>query len=255
MRPPVPQTNFNALTDVINAHMRNGAGPGEFELRRLEREIQKVKDVSALQGWKLSAMLASVTWNKEKVLHDTAVALKLAPQDINTLLLVGQCLWNSGLFDQAVEVGERAYELAPNNAQAVTAAIENAMCFGNYDRAVAIQQAAQSMGVSLGASFPDVAVNVNNLAAMNLSLDRVRTEASMALAVMAAHKIRVHMVRSRSWKNPEVPENHFVVIYVFHGTLEQEMMLEKALVGELIDDQDWDPNRLSTEFMALPTEQ
>lgn len=245
-----PQTNFNQVVEKINGYILARSEPNELDRLRLEREVDKVKRVAPAEGWLLSAMLAAITWDKEAVLKDACNAIRLSPRDVDVMLASSHCYWLVGMFDQACKLADQALELSPNNADAINAVIENAIFLGEYTKAIRLIDNAASVGVEAERDRGGLARTLKDMDDAKVSENRVQREAQMALTLMADQHVRLHSVRFKPWRNPETLEYHFSAIYVFFGEYDREIALEKAFAEILMDDPEWDPNRLSSEFLA-----
>lgn len=248
----IPQTIYNQLVESINVYMNSDSIPTEFELRSLKRQIEKLKKVDPIEGWLTAAMLSAWQWDTESTSYNANAAVSLAPRDHAVLEVASRCLWNAGLYDESSRLIGIAESISPNSVSIVDANIERNIAFGKLNKAAELVRDAITKGVKPRTSLDYLQKNLRNLEESEISEHRVQIEAGFVMEVMAENHARINNVKFIPWTDPETQKKCLSVSYGFHGTISQELSLEKALVSRLICDPEWDPDLLSTEFEAEP---
>lgn len=253
MTAPKPATTYNSLVDTVNVYMKSGKSPSELELRRIFREIEKLKKADPIEGWLVAGMISAWQWDAASTVHNTDVAVRIAPRDVGTLRVASRCLWNAGLYEKANALTERASLLSPRDPSILVAEIERNIAFGRLSKVSNFVKDATTMGLQLRTNYYlNIDKHVDALRVAGIEESRLEREAALAMEVLADHHVRIDSVKLRPWRDPENGAMHFSMAYVFYGTMEQELELEGALAIKLMDDPEWDPDRLSTEFEYEP---
>lgn len=250
-----PQTTYNDLIEVINQYMVAGTAPNEFETRRLRREAEKLKSVNPTEGWLISAMIASIRWERETLISSAQNAVATAPGSVDVLVSASQCLWSAGCHELAYKFLKRALTVAPNNKLALQSMVEQLMCRAHFTEAIAITESAKSMGVELDSDLPAYQIKQSKMLEIGITEERLQHEAALAVGLMSERRLRPISISITPWVDPDSGDLQFSFAYLFLGTVQQEIELENSLAEVLSQDEEWNPNLLSTEFEAVSSVQ
>ena len=245
-----PATTHNELVTEINSYMDSDEHPSELALRRLKRRIEDLKRVAPAEGWLVSGMLSTYEWDGSATLLNIQNAIQFAPNDVDVLVTAGRCLWNLGQYDESDRLLSRARSIAPNHGRALDFAVYGMIAFARFHEAMKLKSKAKSMGVEIHPKLPEMELLESQLEQAGVTAERLQTEAALAMSVLAKHHVRLRTVQLHPWFDPDDGALHISLIYAFHGTVQQELELEKAMAVQLADDIHWDTSRLSTEFEA-----
>ena len=87
--------------------------PGELELKRLEREAEKLLEIDAVEGHTVLGAAASLRGDSEEAHYRHRLAAQLSGESVEALNNYTTSLIKLGEFSEALEIARRAYSRAP----------------------------------------------------------------------------------------------------------------------------------------------
>lgn len=117
------------------AAMAEEIEPGEFELKRLEREAEGLLKINAAAGYTVLGAVASLRGDVEEVHARHRHALQLSGESPRTLHNYAASLVTLGDVTGALEVAHRAYARAPADADMFAGVVSTSILTGHFREA------------------------------------------------------------------------------------------------------------------------
>lgn len=131
---PTPATKAAELLASL-ASLAEEAEPNDFELKRLEREAEKLLKIDAGAGYTALGAAASLRGDVEGVHARHRAALQLSGDSPETLRNYAASLSELGEFTKALEVARRAYSRAPADPQVFASVVTASLYAGHFREA------------------------------------------------------------------------------------------------------------------------
>ena len=131
---PAPATKAAELIAALAA-LAAEAEPNDFELKRLEREAEKLLKIDAVAGYTALGAVASLRGDIEGVHSRHRAALQLSGNSPQTLHNYGASLAKLGEFTEALEVARRAHSRAPADPQMFGGVVTASLYAGHFREA------------------------------------------------------------------------------------------------------------------------
>ena len=131
---PSPATTATELIRSLAA-LAEKTDPSGFELKRLEREAEKLLKVNAVAGHTALGAAASLRGDAKEVHYRHRLAAKLAGESAETLHNYAASLTKLGEFTKALEIAHRAHSRAPADPDVFGGLVTASVITGHFREA------------------------------------------------------------------------------------------------------------------------
>lgn len=148
MPAPIPETIANDLIDRLKGYAIDNP-PTEFEYRLLHAEADKLKSVSADEGWMITGMIHSLEGKLDECKSAFEKSLRLPSVERNvTIANYSKALRILGRFDEALDIVEKYMDEA--SPDLLRQALEVAYAQGLLDKAIMYAEQYNHLGSTEG---------------------------------------------------------------------------------------------------------
>ncbi|WP_312426372.1 hypothetical protein [Comamonas jiangduensis] len=244
-----PQTIGTALFDEVQLYVDHPEQISDLNLRRLEREANKLAKADAATASTIKAAIAALRWDTDAVEYWTANALRL--ERSYNVLANGSI--NKGLICDLRDAADLAYEamqLVGNDSEVALRTCHTLMLDARFDETLIL--ASKFLGVN--EDFEDIVIHaksaLTNLEYLGIDPEEVKRQVEMAGLVAKEHQVRIAGIEAYGIDDFE-DGGRFVASIHIEGDIHKEIALDAAFVEKFIDDSNWNPMKLSVEFHYL----
>lgn len=196
---PVPKSKGDDITIRIEAlSKRKDISP--FEVKSLQREIDKLLGESAAESYMLSGMLSAMLGNREKsrALHEKSMALEY---DVVGLFNYGVSMKKVGELSHAKDLFARAAQITPGDSEIFEHQLQTISFLLDYqgfeELVGAMQKARPEVDFSQDAGICALRENIAVLEALGVSLEEFSKYGLHAEQVMLQHELSAIRVAER----------------------------------------------------------
>lgn len=213
-----------------------------FAIKRLEKDAEKLAEADVVAASFVRSALSALQWDLPNA--DYWVKNALANDGSARSLLNGAVTYN--LLNQhssVVDCARKVIALTPKNVEYVTEAANHLATTGLLYEAKSALEGLEELDNNGQDLLREATEAVLDLNAAGVMQDRLVQEVSIAFKV-------AFLNRKRLFGNSHyIDDDCFVMQYHFDGALADEFEIESELSKFLVVDEEWNPFKLSVEFV------
>lgn len=248
-----PQTISNALFDEVQLYVDHPDQVTDFGLRKLEREADKLAKVDAATASTIKASIAAFRWDSEQVDYWTKNALRL---NQNFLILANSAI-NKGLvgeYSEAADLILKSLDFAKTDAEAALSACHGLMFDARFEDVLCISKIFLNHSEEFKEVFEECEEAIKALNELGITRSEIRQRMNVGFLVAKDLKSRIRAVETFSTFDFQDGLS-FTVALVVRGDVHKEIALDEALVEKFLDDDTWNPMKLSVEFRYMTSDE
>lgn len=241
-----PQTIGGALFGEVTALFDSGTRATVFELKRLWNDADKLQKVDASEASVVKSALAAYEWNAVESRRWLNNAISLRKSAI-TYLNAAATMRVLNDFGGARDYARLAANLAPNDAEVVFQAVGCFVGSGRLSEAYELALPFKGRSETLTTSCTEIEDLQRKLSEIGVSEAEVSREIDIASMIAISNKVRIHDSQFR-WAVDTDGSKCLYIPMLFFGSIDSELKLEQELAVALLEEDGWNPMKLSVEF-------
>jgi hypothetical protein len=244
-----PQTTGTQLFNTAWAYLRADVSPTQFEMRRLEKEAEKLQRVDAVSAFAVRAVLSAIKWDTSEM-HSELLSLLHLDRSAEMALNASLVCRMVNDSDGSVRLARQAWQLAPKNTAIVAGFYSSLLRAGRLHEAHRLS-AELELGEVEREQAKTVARTIATMERIALAEERLLEELRAGFEEMTVRRKRNQQTNFGTQVDPESDAVSLLVMLRFVGNYDDEAELAEGLTMRLIDTEDWNPAELAIQYEPM----
>lgn len=233
---------FTEVTDLFDAETPISA----FVLARLKRDAEKLQAADAVEASVVKSAIAAYEWKYDEADRwvKNSIALRQSAVNYQNAAVTMRALND---FKRARDYSLLAVDCAPQDTEVILKAVNSLILAGRFSDAYKLAVPVRLLSENLDGVCNEIEALHQTMAELDLTEERITSEMEVACDVATKNRVRISSVEHFVSNDPDGGNSIYIPLK-FIGDIGIELKLEEELSSRLVQDERWNPLKLSIEF-------